>query len=479
MATEQQLMEGLKRADAAGNTADAQHFADSIKEMRAAPKTSPAPQEKSGFPAGETMASISADPKYQTRNPIRDLSSVIYGAGTQAWGAGGDLGIPGFPTTGEVRGELNKVPGKHEATAPGQEGMIEAGELAPAIAGGAGLVKRGVEGGVKALGKVGDFVSDLGRGLKPRTLLEGGLGKPSTISHVGEGIQKKVEENLGRLSKERAPKAKKLFDAYLAKGRENEGAILEDYKKSLAGYYAEGVSSGKLSPEEAKAIHHAADRISGRVAEMGGAGGEKVAPGIGALEKERRFWNDVASGYDVKGAEAIPATAAEDIAKLLEKAIKKYAPAEYDAAMKGYQELSAPINKFNTALGKRAVAKADGFLPEMAKTDPALVPKAFFKTRRSVQELKDLTGDPKFAEEAAKSHVANDLARATTRAEVEKYMTKNADWLQEFPGLKKQLSDAAKTIGKGESAKTAGKVGLGILGAEGALALGRRTFGGP
>lgn len=37
MATEAQLLEGLKRADAAGETADAQAFADAIKAMRAAP----------------------------------------------------------------------------------------------------------------------------------------------------------------------------------------------------------------------------------------------------------------------------------------------------------------------------------------------------------------------------------------------------------------------------------------------------------
>ena len=37
MATEAQLIEGLRRADAAGNTADAQRFATAIKAMRASP----------------------------------------------------------------------------------------------------------------------------------------------------------------------------------------------------------------------------------------------------------------------------------------------------------------------------------------------------------------------------------------------------------------------------------------------------------
>jgi hypothetical protein len=475
MATEQQLMEGLKRADAAGNTADAQHFANSIKEIRAKPQnTSTAPQEKPGFPKGATMSTVFADPANR-RNLGKDLGSFAYGLGTGLYGMLGDVtGGAAGPTTEETQSQITKQTGFK----PGSEGFATAGEWAPALAGGAALVKKGAESGVKALGKVGDFVTDISKGIKPRALLEK-FENPTSISHVGETIQKKVDETLARHVKERGPKAKKLFDTYLAKGKESEGAILEDYKKSLASYYAEGVTSGKLSPEEAKAIHQAADRITGRAPDMETGKGEKVAPGIEALEKERRFWNDVAEGYDVKGAEAIPAAAAKDIAKLLEGAIKKHASKEFDAAMTGYKELSAPINKFNTALGKRVTAKAGEFLPEVAKTDPAAVPKIFFKTRRSVQELKELTGDEKFVEAAAKSHVANDLASATKAEQVTEYLQKNKDWLQEFPGLQKELTAAAKTIGRGEKAKTIGKWGAAGAVGSGVLSGAHRLFGGP
>ena len=447
---------------------------DGPKETAPAWATSTAPQEKPDFQKGETLASFTADPAHR-RNLGKDLGSFAYGLGTGLYGMLGDVtGGAAGPTTEETQAQITKQTGFK----PGSEGFATAGEWAPAVAGGAALVKKGAESGVKALGKVGDFVSDISKGIKPRALLEK-FEKPSSISHVGETIQKKVDKTLAKHVKERGPKAQKLFKTYLAKGKESEGAILEDYKKGLAEYYAEGVSSGKLSPEEAKAIHQAADRITGRAPEMGSAKGEKVAPGIEALEKERRFWNDVADGYDVKGAEAIPAAAAKDIAKLLEKAIKKYASKEFDAAMTGYKELSAPINKFNTALGKKVTAKAGEFLPEIAKTDPAAVPRTFFKTRRSVQELKELTGDPKFAEAAAKSHVANDLASATKAEQVTEYLQKNKDWLQEFPGLQKELTAAAKTIKSGEHAKTAGKIGAGLIGADAALSLSRRFLGGP
>jgi hypothetical protein len=44
MATEDQLIQGLKAADAAGNTADAQHFADQIKALRASASAPDAPK---------------------------------------------------------------------------------------------------------------------------------------------------------------------------------------------------------------------------------------------------------------------------------------------------------------------------------------------------------------------------------------------------------------------------------------------------
>ena len=463
-----------------------------------------APQEKPGFPQ--------SDMQKHGMGAYEHALSFAYGAGTDIAGTAaseaneilkltvGDFGISPLASTQGVRDTLTKVgvpkPG------PGEEGFVTAGEWAPAVVGGVSLAKAGAKGGLKALGKIGDFASDIRKGLKPRTLIEG-IGKPSTVSDVGGSIIKKVEDTLQSLIAKRGPQAKKLFDEYLAKGKAAETAILDDYKSGLAKFYAEQVSGGKLSPEEAKAIHHAADRISGRAAEIErpsaaapekvdparkfppkGApekapASEKFLPGMEALDKERRYWNDVASGFDVKGAEAIPAGAAQKIASMLESVIEKHVPAEFKAAMEGYKELSAPINKFNTAIGKKATAKAGEFLPKISKTDPATVPGVFFKSRRSVQELKDLTGDAKFAEEAARAHVANALAGATKADEVTAFAQKNRDWLQEFPSIQKELEGAAKTIGKGEKAKTVGKWGAAGLVGSGVLSGAHRLFGGP
>ena len=90
-------------------------------------------------------------------------------------------------------------------------------------------------------------------------------------------------------------------------------------------------------------------------------------------------------------------------------------------------------------------------------------PLPFSKAAASVQELKDLTGDPKFAEQAAREHVATQLAGADTAEAINKYVSKNADWLPGVPGNPLPTSkDAAKKVGKGQMAKKAA-LGAGAL----------------
>ena len=417
---------------------------------------------------------------------------------------------PILPDIADVKAAAQKYLGIQ----PRSGGLVTAGELAPAAL---ALAPSGIKAGTAAMKPVGavisgvtDIAKNVARKLNPRAVIES-IGKPSTISDVGEKIGSKVQGNLDKLVKDRKPQADKLFKDYISKGKGFEDKILADYKTALAEYYAKGVASGSLSNEQITAINKAADRLTGRASDIDAAAknaaaardaaladkiaaqgrkipprqtttvmkvGEKIDPGMGALEKERRIWNDIAEGYDVKGAEGITAQAARDISNLLTQSIKKYVPDEFDAAMKGYQQLSEPINKFNTALGKKATAKADEYLPEVSKTDPAAIPKVFFKSRRSVEELKDLTGDDKFVAEAARDHVANDLSGAKTADEVNNYLQKNKDWLQEFPELQKQVAQAAKSLKQAERVKTAAKYGAAGVGGAEALSMSKRLFGG-
>jgi hypothetical protein len=295
------------------------------------------------------------------------------------------------------------------------------------------------------------------------------IEKPSSISEVGEAIDKKVNANLDSLISKRQKEAKKLYDDYLAAGKKVEGNILADYKSGLNNYYASEVSAGKMTPDQARALVEASKRVEGVAADLAGAakvgkgGAATVQPGIGALEKERRILNEISQGFEVKGAEAISARTAQDISNILTQAIEKHVPNEFRAADEGYKTLSAPINRYNTMLGKKLTTEAGEFLPDITKVDAQQIPGAFFKSRRSVNELKDLTGDPTFVEDVARKHVANDLSRATTSAQIEKYISDNSvspkDWLQEFPAIQKQLIQASKELKNAERLKTTGKIG--------------------
>ena len=316
----------------------------------------------------------------------------------------------------------------------------------------------------------------------------GKIAKPSTISELGGKIHTKITDALEALTKARKPQADKLFDAYLSKAKPYEDEILSYYQKSLKDYYAKNVAGRSLSNEEKSAVEEAFKRTAGFSPQLGSKEGEKIAPGIKSLEKERRILNDIADGMDVKGAEGISARAARDMSDILTKTIKKYVPKEFDAAMEGYKTLSEPINRFSTALGSKITKAAGEYLPDMPKTDPAQVPGAFFKTKRGAQELKALSGDAKFAEQAAKEHVANELSGAKSSEDIERFLQNknNKDWLTEFPKLRSQLEDAAKTLKKTERVRTVAKgavnyVGKPLaagLGIGGGYEAGRKIFGG-
>jgi hypothetical protein len=420
------------------------------------------------------------------------LSAAKEGLRTTGALAGGELGAEGGAALGSFGGPLGTlaggVLGGLGGGVAGYLGMGKLGDKATAgtdketaehptasLAGraavdipmaGAGLYQlgRSVVDNAPSIARAGGKVVDVAKtALKPNRVISK-ITKPSTVSDVGESIEKKISGNLKSLLGKRSGKAQDLYKTYLDAGKKQEGDILADYKQSLQRYYGEKAAGGDLSPDDAKALNEAFKRVAGVSKELG-KNDRAAALGIGALEKERRFLNDIANGYDVKGAEAISERTARDISGLLKASIQKFVGKEFDAADTGYRELSEPINRFNTAMGKKVTAKADEFLPEMAKTDPAQIPTTFFKSRRSITELKALTGgDDKFVEQAARSHAVNQLANAQTSADIEKYISKNNDWLQEVPAVKKQLEAAAKEMKAAERTKFGGKMlGLGAI----------------
>ena len=110
--------------------------------------------------------------------------------------------------------------------------------------------------------------------------------------------------------------------------------------------------------------------------------------------------------------------------------------------------------------------------------DPAKLPGKFFKSKATAQALKELSGDPAFAEKAARSHIAVETSGFRTGEEVTDYIRKNHDWLQEFPDLENKLSQIAGSHRVGRALRTLGTWGAGAAVGTGALGVGKSILGG-
>jgi len=363
-----------------------------------------------------------------------------------------------FPTPEKIGGMMESIGlGK---TPEQYRGFETAAEIV------GGLKGYGPRGGELAgeVAKVGTAAKETVAGTMPARAIEKTFGKASTSGEVGEKLEKSIVEKLQDYIKTRSENFEGVKNAYYDAGAKFEGNILNDYKQSLAEIWAK--RGNRLSPDERALIDREVVRLADIPAEIGKREGATVAPAFEAIEKERRFLSDVAQGLEVKGAEAIPAKFAQELSGLLEGVISKYIPKEFGSFNETYQALSAPINRYNTALGKKVTARADEFLPEISKIDPKEIPSKFFKSKRTVDDLKALAGDEKLVQQAARQHLANDLEGIKTAEKFQTYLRENREWLQEFPDLQSEVVRLAGAVRGGERIKNLGKllVGGGAVG---------------
>ena len=302
------------------------------------------------------------------------------------------------------------------------------------------------------------LITKYGEKLSPSKIIES-IGTPTSRSDVGEKVSKKITDKLNDFIKTRQPKAKQVFDSYLNEGAAKEGEILADYKNALSEYYAKHARD--MSQAEAKFLKDSLERTKGINATIDETLSPIIAqPGIKAIETERRFLGKVLKGSVREGFEAIPTKRKQDVEALLESVIRKHVPKKFDEAKTLYTELSEPINKYGTALGEKVTKRAGEFLPDIPKTDVAKIPDAFFKSRDSIKELKQLAGDDAFVNKVVFEHVANDLRGKKTSVQIRQYIDQNYDWLQEFKqpqGILDKLQKAEQALKNTEKLKTAGK----------------------
>ena len=287
------------------------------------------------------------------------------------------------------------------------------------------------------------------------------LAPATSVSAVGEKLESKIQSRLSQLTDARRKEFEGVKNAYFDAGRKSEAPILDDYTRNIQEFYAK--NADRLSVDERNLLKKSLDRLADRPVSLTEREAGTVAPGFDAIEKERRFLDDVSKGLKVEGAEAIPAMFAKDMSKMLEASIQKHVPKEFEQFNTAYKTLSEPINRYNTALGQSVTKRADDYLPEFSKIDPAKIPDKFFSSKRSINELRELTGDEQFVQQAAREHIANELKGMKQAKEIRDYMRKNYDWLQELPGINKTLDTIADRVGGGDTIKNVLKYGFPTL----------------
>lgn len=148
-----------------------------------------------------------------------------------------------------------------------------------------------------------------------------------------------------------------------------------------------------------------------------------------SIDDVRRKLGDAFRGKPAEGYDAIGESAAKDLYSKISNLQKKYAGPAQEKLLDDYHSATEGMQVFSSKMGKKATA-LDQFRPEQYATDPSTLPSTYFKTRASVQALKELTGSNKEVAVAALEHADKELA-GKTGPQVRDWMTKNAEWLAE------------------------------------------------
>lgn len=156
------------------------------------------------------------------------------------------------------------------------------------------------------------------------------------------------------------------------------------------------------------------------------------------LDDVRRKLGDAFRGKPAEGYDAIGEQAAKELYGKVSNIQKQYAGAPQAKLLDDYAERTEGLNIFSSKYGKKSTA-LDQYREDTFATDPSTLPTAYFKTRASVQALKELTGDQKQVNSAALEYVNKQLA-GKDGAAARKWLGENAEWLAEV-GPARTLAD--------------------------------------
>ena len=282
------------------------------------------------------------------------------------------------------------------------------------------------------------------------------IGTPQTPTQIGQSIRDAATPIFENLKKVRSDNAEKFKGEAFgdALNKERAGQKVENTKS-----FKEAITSidnaiknpetglRNVSINEVESQLQKVRRALDPVKEVDGVSTAQPVSFEG-LENLRRFLRDRSYGLPAEGFDAIGQKQAGELANAVEKIQREFSP-KIAKFLEQYKTDSEPLNRIKTKLGEALVGKEEFDMARFA-TDPAELAGKVFKSETSVKDLMQLLGgDARSAEQFARSFVASKLQDASGK-DIQKFVTSNADWLNQFPQLRQQLEAAATTIGRAE-----------------------------
>lgn len=283
-----------------------------------------------------------------------------------------------------------------------------------------------------------------------------GVGEPATRSQRGEALRERVVSRVNSLKATREANAEKnkraAFGTALEKERAGGRVNQTQSFKDLVSFIDQSIKN-----PETKLTDVPVDQIRSKLTEVKSAlQGRNVNPQTGevierpvsfqGLDVLRRYLNDRAYGLPSEGYDAISQQQAGKLAQKIEAVMEEFSP-EVRTFIDQYKKDSEPLRAFKTKVGQNLVGKEDFDLSRFS-ADSATLSDQIFKSKNGVNLMIEmLGGDRVAAEQMARAHVADELLNADAKG-VRSYLNnKNTrDWIDTFPGLKRDLETAASTM---------------------------------
>jgi uncharacterized protein YukE len=283
------------------------------------------------------------------------------------------------------------------------------------------------------------------------------ISQPRTMEAIGADARKLANDRLLQLKADRETATQANKEAMLteARNKELQGQGVEgtrafkNMEVALDAFIRDpvtkreritGATKNQFEEVRREALGVIVDPLTGVTS--------KAKVGFERLEQLRRRLGDRASGLPETGFDAIGQQDAKDLKGLVERIMSEFTGKRFDKYRADYEQLSQPINQFQTAVGQALTAPSEKIKGAMA-TQASTLPAKIFSTPENVDEfIKFIGGDAKnmaAVQGLARNYVSAELANKTP-AQMRSWLQTNSGWLSRFPDLNKQFSDYARKL---------------------------------